>query len=376
MENSSLKVVQVLPELNSGGVERGTIEFAKVLVEKGHESIVISNGGRQVERLESEGSRHISLPVHKKSPASLLQVKKMRALLQELKPDIIHVRSRVPAWIVWLAWRKLPKTTRPKLISTFHGMYSINAYSAIMAKAEQIIAISDCVYDYIVENYDVNKDRITRIFRGLDRSAFSDLSGSGAWLQQLNLDYPETKAKKLILMPGRLTRWKGQEAFIEMMALLIKKDSSFHGLIVGEADSNKVHYEDELRNLCVNRGVDQHISFLGHRSDIPYLYKAAEITCHMSNKAEPFGRTVPEALATGCMVVAFNRGGASESLNAAFPEGLVDADDIKAFADRIYELAHQVKKPNITLPDEFYLETQAEETIKVYRKAIAGENRL
>jgi len=367
-----LKVVQVLPELNSGGVERGTIEFAKALVDQGHQSIVISNGGRQVERLESEGSQHIQMQVHKKSPSSLLQVSAMRRLLVELKPDIIHVRSRVPAWIVWLAWRKLPKDSRPKLISTFHGMYSVNAYSAVMAKAEQVIAISDCVHQYILDNYQVDPNKITRIYRGLDRNAFADISLSEKWQQQLISDYPETQHKKLILMPGRLTRWKGQEAFIEMMAHLVAKDTSYHGLIVGEADPNKAHYEQELKSLCVSQGLEDKISFLGHRSDIQNLYKLADVTCHMSSKAEPFGRTVPEALATGCMVVAYNRGGASESLNAAFPQGLVEADDIQAFADKIYNLTNLDSPPEIVLPDAFYLEHQASETLKVYEKALAN----
>jgi glycosyltransferase involved in cell wall biosynthesis len=372
MGSNSLKVIQVLPELNSGGVERGTIEFAKALVDQGHESIVISNGGRQVERLESEGSRHIQMPVHKKSPVSLFQVKAMRKLLKKLSPDIIHVRSRVPAWIVWLAWRKLPKESRPKLISTFHGMYSVNAYSAVMAKSEQVIAISDCVHEYILSNYQVDPTKITRIYRGLDRASFSDSLLSDGWKQAFFSDYPETKNKKLILMPGRLTRWKGQEAFIEMMAYLVLKGGDYHGLIVGEADPNKAHYEEELKTLCKSKGLEDKISFLGHRSDIQNLYKLADVTCHMSNKAEPFGRTVPEALATGCMVVAYNRGGASESLNAAFPRGLVEADNTKAFAEKIYELTNLDSPSEIVLPEDFYLEYQATETLKVYERALKG----
>ena len=372
MTTRVLKVIQVLPELNSGGVERGTIEFAKALVEKGHQSIVISNGGRQVERLEAEGSQHIQMPVHKKSPVSLLQVNAMRKLLAELKPDIVHVRSRVPAWIVWLAWRKLSKESRPKLISTFHGMYSVNAYSAVMAKAEQVIAISDCVHEYILSNYQVDPAKITRIYRGLDRTSFSESVLSDDWKQTFFSDYPEAKHKKLILMPGRLTRWKGQEAFIEMMANLVSKSSDCHGLIVGEADPNKAHYEEELKTLCKSKGLEDKISFLGHRSDIQNLYKLADVTCHMSNKSEPFGRTVPEALATGCMVVAYNRGGASESLNAAFPQGVVEVDNTEAFAEKIYELTNLDSPLDIVLPEDFYLEHQAAETLKVYERALKG----
>ena len=134
-----MKVLQVLPNLDSGGVERGTVEFARELVARGHQSIVMSNGGRLVKQLQAEGSRHIELPVHHKSLRSLRLVRPLRRLLAELQPDIIHVRSRLPAWLIFLAWRKLPRATRPRLVSTFHGLYSVNFYSAVMARAEQII---------------------------------------------------------------------------------------------------------------------------------------------------------------------------------------------------------------------------------------------
>ena len=368
LNKRKLRVVQVLPELNAGGVERGTVEFARELVQLGHESIVISNGGRQVARLESEGSRHISMPVHKKALSSFLQIRPMRRLLNELAPDVIHVRSRLPAWIVWLAWRKMSPVTRPKLISTFHGMYSVNAYSAIMAKSEQIISISDCVSDYIVENYSVASDKLTRIYRGLDRRAFGNEPHLDQWKHELFSQYPQFKGKKLILMPGRLTRWKGQEAFLDMMKMLIVMAPECHGVIVGEAEPNKEHYLQELMDKCSRLGLSDDVTFVGHRSDIHNFYASSAITCHMSNKAEPFGRTVPEALASGVPVVAYDRGGASESLKAGFPEGLVPADDIEAFARKVSDLLDA--EVNIKLPDEFYLDYQARETLNVYYRAL------
>ncbi len=369
MENRTLKVIQVLPELNAGGVERGTVELAKELVKAGHQSIVISNGGRQVSKLEAEGSEHILMAVHQKSLSSLFQVKPMRRLLESIKPDIVHVRSRVPAWIVWLALKKMDPTTRPKLVSTFHGMYSVNAYSAVMAKSEQIIAISDCVHHYITSNYQVDTNKITRVYRGLDRSSFEVEPDLSSWQEEVFDQYPEMKDKKLILMPGRLTRWKGQEAFLNMMGLLLKEDDRCHGVVVGEAESNKEHYLQELLVLRSELGLDDNVTFVGHRSDIQNFYHGATVTCHMSNKEEPFGRTVPEALACGCPVVAFNRGGASESLNAGFPEGLVPADDIVAFAKKVISLLD--KEVEITLPNDFYLDFQAKKTLEVYRKALA-----
>ncbi|NPU91495.1 MAG: glycosyltransferase family 4 protein [Gammaproteobacteria bacterium] len=365
-----LRIVQVLPALNEGGVERGTVEMARELVLLGHESIVISSGGRMVERLQREGTRHIEMPVHRKSLLSLRQVKPMRKLLAELRPDIVHVRSRIPAWIVWLAWRSMPPQSRPRLVSTFHGLYSVNQYSAIMAKAEHLIAISDCVNQYILDHYKVPPGKITRIFRGLDPGAFHRDACTPEWKSQLFRHYPELKDKRLILMPGRLSRWKGQEAFLDMMAKLVQIRPDCHGLVVGDAEPSKQHYLQELRDQCRQKGLDQHVTFVGHRSDIPAFYALADITCHMSNKAEPFGRTVPEALACGCKVVAFNRGGASESLQHCFPEGLVEPDNTLAFAQKVAELLDQPAQ--IQLPAEFFLEHQVNATLAVYRRLLAS----
>jgi glycosyltransferase involved in cell wall biosynthesis len=359
--------VQLLPALSAGGVERGTVEFARELVKLGHRSTVISSGGTMVNQLQQEGSQHITLPIHKKSLSSLFKVKALRSTLVELKPDVVHVRSRVPAWLTHLALRKWPLAKKPARLSTFHGLYSVNAYSAIMAKADHIIAISDCVRDYIFEHYNVPKENVTRIYRGLDAEQFNQRVGNR---QQLEQQHPQLNGKDIILMPGRLTRWKGQEDFISMMKHLIKLAPNCHGLIVGAAEANKQHYQQELEQLCADSGLTQHITFTGHRSDINQLYRISAVTCHMSTKAEPFGRTVPEALASGCPVVAYDRGGASESLINCFPQGLVAPDDTTAFAQRVAKIINQ-PKTDILLPSEFFLNAQTQNTLSVYRRVLA-----
>ena len=367
--SQKLRVIQVLPALDAGGVERGTVEFANAMVAQGHESYVISNGGRMVAQLEQQGSVHISLPVHRKSLISLRLVPKLHQLLIDLKPDIVHVRSRAPAWLIWLAWRKLPAASRPHLVSTVHGMYSVNAYSAIMTKAEHVIAISDCVHDYITKNYHTPEARITRIYRGLDPSIFSNHDDNATLEAQLLSEFPQFQNKKLIVMPGRLSRWKGQEAFLQVMAKLTEKRSDVHGVIIGAAEDNKQHYLDELKQQCHQLGLDSTITFTGHRSDIQDFYRLAAATCHLSNKAEPFGRTVPEALACGSPVVAFDRGGASESLHQAYPVGLVEADNITVFAERL-DTIMDAPRPEITLPAEFYLDAQVNATLDVYYRLL------
>lgn len=159
-----MKVMQLLPELNSGGVERGTLEIARALVAQGHQSLVVSNGGRLVSQLEAEGSTHLTLPIHKKSLSSLWQIRPLRQLIEEHQPDIVHVRSRVPAWLTHFALRKIPANKRPHLISTVHGFYSVNRYSAIMTQAEKVIAVSDSVVKYITDHYKTVHHKILSVF--------------------------------------------------------------------------------------------------------------------------------------------------------------------------------------------------------------------
>jgi len=366
-----MRVLQVLPELNAGGVERGTLDLARGLVNAGHESLVMSNGGRLVSRLEAEGSRHLTCPVHRKSPASFAQIRPVRRLLRELEPDIVHVRSRMPAWIVWLAWRKMDPATRPRLVSTFHGLYSVNRYSAIMARAEKLIAVSHCVQRYILYNYPVEPERITVIHRGVDTDTFSPGPVDESWREQLYGEMPELAGKHIILMPGRLSRWKGQSTFLDVMARLVQERDDCHGVIVGDAEPNKAHYRQELESRVTTLDLGDHVSFAGHRNDIQHFYRLARVVCHLSAKPEPFGRTLTEALACGTPVVAFDRGGAAESLSACFPAGLVPADDLGIFTRRVLQM---LESPStISIAPGFTLPHQIDATLGVYKELLRQE---
>ncbi len=366
-----MKVLQVLPELNSGGVERGTVDFAAELVRRGHESLVMSAGGGLVKQLEDESSTHIEFPVHKKSLSSLFKVSALRKQLLELSPDIIHVRSRVPAWMVWLAIRKLPKVERPALVSTFHGLYSINRYSEIMGYGDQVIAISQCVYDYILTNYPrIDKDKISIIHRGVDTRQFnSQAVPDEEWKARFFQSSPKLQGKPLLLMPGRLSRWKGQLQFIELMDNLIGQGVSCHGVIVGGATPGKENYLQELKNEAAKRQLTEHVSFLGHRSDIDKIYSMSSIVFNLSQHAEPFGRTVIEALAMGVPVVSYEYGGPAESLRICFPQGLVPLGDSEALTETVKTLL--ANKPDIHLHSSFTLQKQAEATLDIYQRAIA-----
>ncbi|SFR85432.1 Glycosyltransferase involved in cell wall bisynthesis [Marinobacter daqiaonensis] len=361
-----MRVLQVLPALYSGGVERGTVEFAAELVRRGHESFVVSQGGPKIRELEAQGSTHVTLPVHRKSLASFGQILPMRRLLREIEPDVVHVRSRMPAWITRLAWKGLPKDQRPALVSTFHGMYSVNPYSAVMARADHVIAISECVRDYVLANFAVEPERLTVIQRGVDVNTFREREPDADRINGFYHDFPALRGKRLIMMPGRISRWKGQTLFLEAMAEIIRHHPECHGLIVGGAEPGKEHFLRELEQHRHRLGLDDHVTFAGQRNDMADLYLIADVVCHMSTKPEPFGRTVTEALASGTPVAAFNRGGAAETLQACFPKGLVTPDDTSEFARRVMELLTETEHP-IVLPERFHLKAQVDATLNVYQ---------
>lgn len=370
-----MKVLQILPALNSGGVERGTVDFAGELVKRGHQSLVMSSGGSMVEMLQAAGSTHVEFPVHRKSLFSLLRVRALRKLLLELDVDVIHVRSRVPAWMTWLALKKLPAEQRPALVSTFHGLYSVSPYSAIMGCGDQVIAISQCVHSYILDSYPkIDPAKITIIHRGVNTAEFRPgLEAPAHWQQQLFSEHPQLQGKPLILMPGRLSRWKGQLQFIELIEDLTRAGTKCHGVIVGGPTPGKDDYLQELQDSVQAKGLAEHITFLGHRRDIANIYTVSALVCNLSQHAEPFGRTVIEALALGVPVVSYDYGGPAESLRACFPEGLVPLGDRQALSSKVQSLL--LRRAEIHLAEQFTLDYQASATLQVYSKALQDNRR-
>ena len=365
-----MKVLQILPSLESGGVERGTVDFAAELVKRGHRSLVMSSGGHMVSQLQQSGTTHIEFPVHRKSPASLLRVGALRKLLLQQDVDLIHVRSRVPAWMTWQALKKIPAEQKPALISTFHGLYSVSRYSAIMGCGDQVIAISQCVHQYILDNYpQINPAKITVIHRGVDTAQFRpDYQPPEDWRAQLLRGYPQLAHKPLILMPGRLSRWKGQLQFIDLIDDLLQGGTACHGVIVGGPQPGKENYLQELQDAVRAKGLHEHITFLGHRSDMANIYPLASVVCNLSQHPEPFGRTVIEALAMGVPVVSYDYGGPAESLRECFPRGLVPLDDRNALRDTVKALLSE--RPALQLAPAFTLQHQATATLAVYERAL------
>ena len=367
-----MKVVQVLPALEVGGVERGTIDIAKALVEAGHESIVISAGGRLVGQLESEGSRHIAWDLGKKSLLTFLKLWSFRKWLRKEKPDIVHVRSRMPAWVVWLAWRGMPKNDRPKFITTLHGMHSVNWYSAIMAKGERVICVSDTCKQYLFDNYKVDDpDKVTVIHRGIDEDYFyRGFKPSDEWREKFFGEHPECTNKKLICFPGRITRWKGHLELVKVVEELADQRDDFKVLVVGSDSKGK--FFAEVQSSIQAKGLEHFFVFLGTRSDMRELYSISDVTLSLtSTTAESFGRTVVESLVLDTPVIAYEHGAVKETLEACFPEGKVEVNDVKKLGHKVLDLFEHSLLSSISIPNAFTLDCQKQSTLTLYKNLLS-----
>ena len=361
-----MRIIQLLPELKVGGVERGTVDLSDHLVKLGHDSAVISAGGQLVDLLNEHGAKHYELPIAKKNIRALAQISNLKKIYSKYQPDIVHVRSRFPAWINYFALKNF-RGKRPIVISTFHGLYSKPFYSKSMSYADEIIAISETVQDYINENYKVDKSNVHLIYRGCDLKEFNSLALSEGWTKTWFDEFPQTKNKIILNLPGRITGWKGIESFIDLFLHI--DTSRFHGIIPGPVAANKRGYFNLLSRLIKQKNLSDHLSFCGARSDIAEVYKISDIVMNLSSKPEPFGRTIIEAAACGTHVMGWDRGGVKESINSINPVGLVEYGNVEMLAKQIDKVL--IASPPESIPIQFTKESLVSETIKVYELALS-----
>lgn len=366
-----MKVLQILPELNAGGVERVVMVMADYLVAQGHQSVVVSNGGRFIATLEKSGTRHLALPVHRKSLRSLFQVRPLRDILEQERPDILHLHSRVPGWIAWLAWRKMNPQTRPRLVSTVHGFYSVNAYSAIMMRGERVIAVSECICDYVKTDFPKTPAAVLRLVRhGIAPADYPrDFKPDAAWLDRWQKDFPQFTGRQLLLLPGRITRLKGHEDFLRLIATLRKTNPKIHGVIVGDTHPRKRAYLAELQQLVAQLNLANDVTFVGHRSDLREIMAVSQVICSLSTSPESFGLTTLEALALGRPVVGYDHGGVGELLRELYPTGRVPLRDEAALVTTTQSLLTSAPAP-AAVKKPFTLEAMCRGTLDVYRELL------
>ncbi len=372
MPHRPLTVMQLVPSLESGGVERGTLEVADELVRRGHRSLVVSAGGRMVEPLIAAGSEHITCRIDRKSPTTLASIPQLRKLIRDHRVDILHARSRVPAWVGLLTCKTLPAHSRPRFVTTVHGLYSVNRFSRIMTRGERVIAVSQTVRDYIRTSYpDVPEDAITLIPRGVESREFPHgYRPSEPWLAQWFRDQPQVQGRHLLTLAGRITRLKGHFEFIDLIARLKAEGRNVHGLIAGDEDPRRKQYAQSLRDAVRQQGLSGDVTFIGHRSDVRDIYAVSSVVLSLSTKPESFGRTTLEPLAMGIPVVGYNHGGVGEILNTVFPQGAVSLRDAKGLKDKVAALlrAERVTVPRFT---KFRLSDMLDQTISLYQE-LAG----
>jgi len=365
-----MTVVQVLPAMVSGGVERGTVELATHLVAKGHRSVVVSAGGPMVEQLDAAGAEHVTMPLGTKSPLTFSYVRPLRRLLRETGADVLHARSRMPAWVARVAWATMKRAGRPAFVTTMHGLHSVNAYSAVMTTGQRVIAVSDTVAEHIRQNYPrADPARIRVVPRGVDPAAFPcGYQPDDTWLNAWHEQFPALRDRKVITLTGRLTRLKNHHDLIELVNRLNQRGIASTALIVGGDDPKRAAYAREVREHAAKLPEGQ-VVFTGHRPDVREVYAASDVVVSLSSRPESFGRTVLEALSLGVPVVGYDHGGVGEVLGRVFPAGRVPVGDLDALTGRVAEALE--RPPTVPEHHPFTLERSLRGTMAVYAEVVA-----
>ena len=364
-----LTVVQLVPGLDSGGAERSTLEIAAALARAGHRSFVVSGGGRLVEQLEHEGSRHIKVPIGNKRPWTLRHISTLRRMFDTLEPDVVHARSRLPAWLAWLAMRRMPLP--PRFVTTVHGLNSPGRYSGILLRGERVICVSDTVRQWVDQHYAaVDRDKLVVIPRGVDPAAFPrGHRPSAEWRAAIERRHPALAGVPVLLLPARGTRLKNHADAIEALARLREAHGVEAGLwLLGARDPERAAYVAELEALAAKRGVAARVAITEPRSDIVDAYGMAAVVLQVSNKPESFGRTVVEALSVGVPVAGYAHGGVGELLRELLPAGAVPLGDVEALVGVVAQWLRQ--PPEVPSPARYDLARMQEATLALYAEIV------
>jgi glycosyltransferase involved in cell wall biosynthesis len=371
------RVLQVLPRLASGGVERGTIEISAALAAAGWGSYVASAGGMMTHELTRHGAIHVTLPLASKNPLIMHgNVARLAAVIDEHDIDIVHARSRAPAWSAWAANRR----SRRHFVTTFHNAYGDATrlrrwYNSVMGRGERVIAISHFVAAHVAATYEVRPDRLRVIHRGVDLMRFDPQRISAERLIQLATRWRLPDDRPIVMLAGRLTRWKGQLDLVAAIAALGRRDVLC--LLVG-SDEGRPSFRRELERTIAARGLGEVFQLVDDCNDMPAALMLADVVVSASNRPEGFGRVIVEAQAMGRPVVATDHGGARETILPNETGWLVPPGDIRALAGAIAEALALSRDERAVLAGRaiahvragFGIERMCAETLAVYREIL------
>ncbi|MFA0810787.1 glycosyltransferase [Microbulbifer epialgicus] len=338
-----MRIVQVWSALESGGAGKATLDFIQELVQQGHKPVVISAGGALVARLKLHGIEHIQLPLHKKPVWSQGLVRRLRSALEELQADVIHVHGRLPALLVWRAWRKMPKEARPRLVTQVDHCYPPSRGNAALVAGDSVIASSQCVADYLNERYGVQQVRV--IHRGVSHREFDRSKPvSGQWQLRLLNDYPQLEGKNWWLYTGALSPEGELEVFLRSLSKAILSREDIQGLVVGTPQEDDLRSLRKLEQLAQRLGLDGKVLFLGARQDMRELYASSQLFFSLAGPRDPCGKNAMAALAMGCPVIAYKDSCAGEVVKHCFPQGLIERGNLEALADVALGLMNKASK--------------------------------
>ena len=332
-------ILQVLPSLETGGVERGTLDIAKALKETGWRPIVASSGGTMVHDLERIGIDHFVMPLHSKNPYVIRRnIARLRILIESEGANIVHARSRAPAHSAITAARQ----ANVHFMTTFHATYNFSTklkrwYNSVMTKGERVIAISNTLKEHILENYPVNPDRIRVIHRGVDFDRFDPKRVSAERIIRLSREWRLPDGVPVVLLPGRLTGWKGQRVLIEALAKL--PDRQIRCLLVG-SDQGRDGFRKSLVELAQRLNVEDIVHIVGECRDMPAAYMLADVVVSASTDPEGFGRVMVEAQAMGRPIIASDHGASREIVRHGNTGWLFPPGDVRRLSESI---AHAIQ---------------------------------
>jgi glycosyltransferase involved in cell wall biosynthesis len=375
-----LTVVQLLPALEWGGVARSTIEIAVAGGRAGHRAVVVSAGGRLLPQLLATGAEHVTLDIGRKSLLTLRHVRALRRLFADAGVDIVHARSRLPAWLGWWAWRGLPQASRPPaakihFVTTVHGLNSPSRYSAIMARGERVICVSTTVRDYLLRHYPrTDPMRLRVIPRGIAAEQFPRVPHPDpAARARVVAQHPALDGSgPLLLLPGRGTRLKGHADALALLATLRGDGVDARLWLPGARETGREAYLVELETEAARLGVAGAAVFSPPTTEIAAAYAAADLVLQLSRKPESFGRTVIEALAVGRPVLGWAHGGVGELLAELQPQGAVAPFDRDALAHTARALLAHPPAPPVTIPHT--LRAMQDATLALYRELDADRD--
>ncbi len=359
-----MNILQILPKLESGGVETGTIDLSRELVKRSHKVVVVSAGGRLLPQLSQIVAKHFTLDVHKKSLFSVFICSyKLAKIIKDEQIDIVHARSRVPAWVSFFAL----KQTSAVFITTCHGYYKDHFFSRVMGWGKLVIVISQVVGRHMINDFHVPKERIRLIYRGVDLEAFT-------FRQQLP---GNDCADKVIGIVGRITPIKGHMHFIKALPNIISEFPKTKALIIGDAPAERKEYLNELKMMVEQLKLTDKVEFLGNVTDVPGVLKQLDVLVMATITEEAFGRVVIEAGAVGVPVVATRVGGVVEIIEHEKNGLLVDPAQPNELSQAVIRLLKDKKlakccQRNLKkkVDENFSLSTMVNKTIAVYDEAI------